>query len=215
MLITPMLLCGGSGARLWPLSRKSYSTQFVPLVDEDSLFQASARRLSGHFKRNAGIFLFRAIDILSVFKTYAPTLMAPVQAEDTSIDYAVMEKAILVADKSRSQDVKKAVAVLKAKGSAQATQFPKDHRPWGWFESLAVGDRVQVKRVLVHPGAALSLQSHARHSEHWIVVKGTAKVAVNDEVKLRQLILPVFSGWQRARRGACRKFNFIYRGAPC
>jgi mannose-1-phosphate guanylyltransferase/mannose-6-phosphate isomerase len=95
-----------------------------------------------------------------------------------------MNDAVLVADISRAQDVKKAVAALKAKGSVQATQFPKDHRPWGWFESLVVGDRFQVKRILVHPGASLSLQSHMHRSEHWIVVKGTAKVTVNDEVKL-------------------------------
>lgn len=426
MLITPVLLCGGSGTRLWPLSRKSYPKQFAPIMGEETLFQATARRLSGasdslrfaapmvltnsgfrfivteqlqaagidpgailiepegrntapavlaaalrahaedenavllvapsdhvvpdtaafhaavargleavaqgqlvtfgitpthaetgygylelaaaagagdaavplkkfvekpdaaraadmlasgNFNWNAGIFLFRAADILAAFKAYAPALMAPVQAaldearpdlgflrlapepwgraEDISIDYAVMEKAenlsvvpfdaawsdlggwdavwresgpdaqgvvaadgataidcrdtllrsdseqleivgiglegiiavamndaVLVADRSRVQDVKKAVAALKQKGAAQATQFPKDHRPWGWFESLVVSDRFQVKRIQVHPGAALSLQSHLHRSEHWIVVKGTAKITVNDEVKL-------------------------------
>ena len=71
-----------------------------------------------------------------------------------------MNDAVLVADMSRAQDVKKAVTALKAKGAAQATTFPKDHRPWGWFESLVVGSRFQVKRIHVHPGAALSLQSH-------------------------------------------------------
>jgi mannose-6-phosphate isomerase-like protein (cupin superfamily) len=85
---------------------------------------------------------------------------------------------------SRAQDVKKAVAALKAKGAPQATGFPKDHRPWGWFESLVVGPRFQVKRIHVHPGAALSLQSHFHRSEHWIVVEGTARVTVNDEVRL-------------------------------
>ena len=64
-----------------------------------------------------------------------------------------MNDAVLVADKSRAQDVKLAVAALKKpRAAAQAIQFPKDHRPWGWFESLAVGDRFQVKRILVHPG---------------------------------------------------------------
>ena len=92
--------------------------------------------------------------------------------------------AVLVADMSRAQDVKKAVAALKAKGSAQATTFPKDHRPWGWFESLVVGSRFQVKRVHVHPGAALSLQSHFHRSEHWIVVEGTARVTIDEDVRL-------------------------------
>ncbi|NKW78099.1 mannose-1-phosphate guanylyltransferase/mannose-6-phosphate isomerase [Rhodobacteraceae bacterium R_SAG7] len=429
MTITPILLCGGSGTRLWPLSRKSYPKQFVPLMGEETLFQASARRLSGqgagvgfgapmvltnsdfrfivteqlqavgidpgaiviepegrntapavlaaalraqaenpeavllvapsdhvvpdvaafhaavaqglravaegqlvtfgitpthaetaygylelaespdagaapgatvplkqfvekpdaaraaqmlaagNFKWNAGIFLFAAKDIIAAFKTHAPDLIPPVeaalqeaqvdlgflrlapgpwgQAEDISIDYAVMEKAqnlsvvpfdaewsdlggwdavwresgpdengvvasgtataidcsdtllrsdsdnlevvgigldgimavamndaVLVADKSRAQDVKLAVQALKDKGAAQATAFPKDHRPWGWFESLVVGSRFQVKRIMVHPGASLSLQSHFHRSEHWIVVEGTARVTVDDEVKL-------------------------------
>ena len=425
-MITPVLLCGGSGTRLWPLSRKSYPKQFVPLVGEETLFQASAKRLSGRsadlafaaplvltnsdfrfivteqlmaigidpgailiepegrntapailaaalhavatdpeailliapsdhvvpdaeafraavarglgavaqgdlvtfgitpdrpetgygylelasppdasgapvklkrfvekpdaaratemlaegsFLWNAGIFLTRARDLLAAFETHAAGLMAPVtaalaeakpdlgflrlapgpwsEAPDISIDYAVMEKApnlsvvpftaawsdlggwdavwresgpdaqgvvtsdgaiaidcentllrsdsdrlevvgiglknvmavamndaVLVADMSRAQDVKLAVEALKKKGAAQATHFPKDHRPWGWFESLVVGNRFQVKRILVHPGAALSLQSHFHRSEHWIVVEGTARVTVDDEVKL-------------------------------
>lgn len=426
MHITPILLCGGSGTRLWPLSRKSYPKQFVPLMGEETLFQASARRLAGttgdlsfappvvltnsdfrfivteqlqaigidpgavviepegrntapailaaalrvraqdpdavllvapsdhvvpdmaafhaavtqglaavetgqlvtfgitpthaetaygylelaetpaatgapvalkqfvekpdagraaemlaagNFKWNAGIFLFAAKDIIAAFEAHAADLIAPVQAAldeaqvdlgflrlapahwgqaaDISIDYAVMERAanlsvvpfdaawsdlggwdavwreagpdengvvvsgdataidchdtllrsdsdrlevvgiglegimavamndaVLVADKSRAQDVKLAVSALKKKGAAQATAFPKDHRPWGWFESLVVGSRFQVKRILVHPGASLSLQSHFHRSEHWIVVEGTAKVTVDDEVML-------------------------------
>ncbi|WP_306133405.1 mannose-1-phosphate guanylyltransferase/mannose-6-phosphate isomerase [Roseivivax marinus] len=424
--ITPVLLCGGSGTRLWPLSRKSYPKQFVPLLGDETLFQASARRLSGadealsfarpvaltnadfrfivteqlnlagidpgavliepegrntapailaaalhaaapdpeaillvapsdhvipddaafraavarglpavaagdlvtfgirpthpetaygylelsappgdggapvklsrfiekpgaaraaemlaegHFLWNAGIFLFRARDMIAACEAHAPQLIAPVRASleaaeidlgflrldpaawaecaDISIDYAVMERAsnlsvvpfdgawsdlggwdavwresgpdtdgvvasggataldcrdtllrsedaglevvgigldnviavatrdaVLVADMSRAQEVKRAVAALKGKGAAQATQFPKDHRPWGWFESLVVGPRFQVKRILVHPGAALSLQSHVHRSEHWVVVEGTARVTVDDEVKL-------------------------------
>ncbi|MCA0930781.1 mannose-1-phosphate guanylyltransferase/mannose-6-phosphate isomerase [Ruegeria profundi] len=426
MMITPVLLCGGSGTRLWPLSRKSYPKQFVPLVGDETLFQASARRLSGttetlqfsaptvltnsdfrfivaeqlqavgidpgviliepegrntapavlaaalhshakdpeavllvapsdhvvpdvaafqaavargmeavaqgqlvtfgitpahpetaygylelattpdssgspvplkqfvekpdlaratemleagNFKWNAGIFLFRASDMIAAFREYAPELMAPVeeavetakpdlgflrlnpdpwgQAKDISIDYAVMEKAtnlsvvpfdaawsdlggwdavwresgpnadgvvtggaataidcqnsllrsdsdqlelvgigldniiavamndaVLVADSSRAQDVKAAVTALKKKGAPQATAFPKDHRPWGWFESLVVGERFQVKRIHVHPGASLSLQSHFHRSEHWIVVEGTARVTIDDQQQL-------------------------------
>lgn len=421
--ITPVLLCGGSGTRLWPLSRKSYPKQFVPLVGETTLFQASAQRLagadfqapmvltnadfrfivteqlaavgidpgavliepagrntapavlaaalwlnqkdpealmlvapsdhvvpdaaafraavavgakaaragqivtfgikpthaetgygyleldgdpgdfspraialkcfvekpdapraaemlaSGNFLWNAGIFLFSVKTILAAFAAHAPDLVAPVETSiaagksdlgffrldpaawedlaDISIDYAVMEKAanltvvpfaagwsdlggwdavwresscdargvvtsanataidcdnsllrsedeglelvgiglkdvitvamrdaVLVADASRAQDVKQAVAELKAKQAKQATEFAMDHRPWGWFESLAVGERFQVKRIHVHPGAALSLQSHHHRSEHWIVVEGTAKVTVDDKVQL-------------------------------
>ena len=95
-----------------------------------------------------------------------------------------MPDAVLVAPKERAQDVKKAVALLKAKDILQAEIFPKDHRPWGWFESLALGERFQVKRICVKPGAALSLQSHNHRSEHWIVVEGTAKITIDDKVKL-------------------------------
>ncbi|MEY8838092.1 mannose-1-phosphate guanylyltransferase/mannose-6-phosphate isomerase, partial [Cribrihabitans sp. XS_ASV171] len=95
-----------------------------------------------------------------------------------------MKDAVLVASMDRAQDVKQAVTALKAKQAAQAESLPVDHRPWGWFESLAIGERFQVKRIHVHPGAALSLQSHHHRSEHWIVVAGTAKVTVDGEVRL-------------------------------
>ncbi|SLN53675.1 Alginate biosynthesis protein AlgA [Roseivivax jejudonensis] len=242
--------------------------------------ETAARMLSdGSYLWNAGIFLFRARDIVAAFERLAAEVVPPVgaalrQAEvdlgflrldpeawdaapDISIDYAVMEKAedlhvvpydgdwsdlggwdavwrasemdddgnaagegataidcrntllrsdserlelvgiglddmiavamkdaVLVAPKSRAQDVKKAVSALREKEAAQAETFPLDHRPWGWFESLVVGSRFQVKRILVHPGASLSLQSHFHRSEHWIVVEGTARVTVDDEVTL-------------------------------
>lgn len=422
-MITPVLLCGGSGTRLWPLSRKSYPKQFSSLIGDTTLFQASAQRLSGDgfaapmvltnsdfrfivteqlseigidpgsiliepegkntapavlaaalyleqsdpdgllliapadhvvpeaaafraavqagvpaakdgqlvtfgikpthaetgygylelaadpgdfsaralplncfvekpdalraqemldagtFLWNAGIFLFSVKTIIAAFRAHAPALIKPVEAaikqakpdlgflriapepwskvDDISIDYAVMERAenltvipfsdgwsdlggwdavlretsrdergvalsgaataidcdntllrseddtleivgiglkdivaiampdaVLIADTNRSQDVKLAVAALKQKNAKQAESFPKDHRPWGWFESLVIGNRFQVKRIVVHPGAALSLQSHHHRSEHWIVVEGTAKVSIDEEVKL-------------------------------
>ena len=66
----------------------------------------------------------------------------------------------------------------------QAEMSPKDHRPWGWFETLAISDRFQVKRILVTPGSSLSLQSHHHRSEHWVVVEGTAKVTVDENISL-------------------------------
>lgn len=92
--------------------------------------------------------------------------------------------AVLVANKNSSQDVRKVVDLLKSKKITQATIFPKDHRPWGWFESLAHGDGFQVKRIHVKPGAALSLQSHSCRSEHWIVVEGTANVTIDEEISI-------------------------------
>ncbi len=422
-MIHPVLLCGGSGTRLWPLSRKSYPKQFARLMGDESLFQASARRLSGdgfaaplivtgdpfrfivteqlaqteqasqgiliepegrntapavlaaalwlaerdadalmlvapsdhvipdadafratiaaatpraqagdlvtfgitpnrpetgygylelapgadagadtpqslarfvekpdearardmlaagNFLWNAGIFLFTAKTAIDAYRTHAPDMVDAVtaaladadcdlgftrladgpwaNADNISIDYAIMEKAdnlavmpfaagwsdlggwdavwlesgpddqgnvcsdhataiscedtllrsetpglelvgiglkdivaiamndaVLVAHKSDAQRVKEAVNALKARGASQAVQLPRDYRPWGWYESLVVGGRFQVKRIVVHPGAALSLQSHHHRSEHWIVVEGTARVTVGDEVKL-------------------------------
>ncbi len=95
-----------------------------------------------------------------------------------------MPDAVLVASMDRAQDVKQAVSALKAKGAKQAESLPIDHRPWGWFESLVIGDRFQVKRIHVNPGASLSLQSHHHRSEHWIVVEGTAEVTIDDKVQL-------------------------------
>ena len=95
-----------------------------------------------------------------------------------------MSDAVLVAPKERAQDVKMAVELLKAQDIEQSEIFPKDHRPWGWFESLALGERFQVKRIFVKPGASLSLQSHDHRSEHWVVVEGTAKITIDDDVKL-------------------------------
>ena len=73
---------------------------------------------------------------------------------------------------------------LKEKEIHQAEIFPIDHRPWGWFETIALGQRFQVKRIVVNPAAALSLQSHNHRSEHWVVVEGTAKITIDDDVKL-------------------------------
>ena len=94
-----------------------------------------------------------------------------------------MPDALLVMDKSRSQDVKHAVNKLIKKNVRQATVFPKDHRPWGWFESFTLSDRFQVKRIFVNPGASLSLQSHRYRSEHWIVVEGIARVTIGKDIK--------------------------------
>ncbi|MCL4136166.1 UNVERIFIED_CONTAM: hypothetical protein GTU68_025188 [Idotea baltica] len=95
-----------------------------------------------------------------------------------------MKDAVLVADSSRAQDVKDVVEVLKTNKAKQAENFPRDHRPWGWFETLAISERFQVKQIVVKPDGVLSLQSHMHRSEHWIVVTGTARVTIEDKVQL-------------------------------
>ncbi|MBC2836557.1 mannose-1-phosphate guanylyltransferase/mannose-6-phosphate isomerase [Paragemmobacter straminiformis] len=92
--------------------------------------------------------------------------------------------AVLVADAARAQEVRLAVDALRAKGARQAEHFARDHRPWGWFQTLALSDRFQVKRIVVKPGAALSLQSHVHRAEHWVVVSGTTRVTIGGDVRL-------------------------------
>ena len=89
--------------------------------------------------------------------------------------------AILVADKSQSQQVKKIVNELVTLKRTEHIQPRKVHRPWGWYDSIDEGDRFKVKRIQVKPGASLSLQKHQQRAEHWVVVKGTAEVICGDK----------------------------------
>ena len=255
------------------------AVDLLRFVEKPDVVGARKMLDAGNFLWNAGIFLFRACDMISAFEKYSNELLLPVKealgavtedldflrlepnawsrCEDVSIDYAIMERAknlvavpfsagwsdlggwdavlqemerddrgvatsnnahaidcedtllrsesrtlelvgiglknviavampdaVLVAHKDRAQDVKKVIKKLKTESIKQADKFPKDHRPWGWFETLAISGRFQVKRIFVDPGAALSLQSHHHRSEHWVVVEGTAQVTINDENKL-------------------------------
>ncbi len=248
-------------------------------VEKPELPRAEAMLASGQFLWNAGIFLVSVKTICTAFQQHAPDMIAPAQAaldgaeqdlgfrrlnaaafgqiEKISLDYAIMEKAdwvvavpldcgwsdlgawdalwgvsepdaagnvtsgevtaldcegsylrseepsmtmvglglkdvvavamrdaVLVADKSRSQEVKAVVETLRASGKGQADDYPRFHRPWGWYETLCLDTRFQVKRIMVKPDGVLSLQSHRHRSEHWIVVAGTAEVTIGDEVKL-------------------------------
>ena len=248
-------------------------------IEKPELHRAQSMIEAGNYLWNAGIFMFRAKDMIAAFKEHCALLFEAVQesiensnhdleflrlnpeswknCKDISIDYAVMEHlrnlvavplsagwsdlgswdavwremgpdetglamsnnahafdctntllrsentnqeivglglkdilvvampdAVLVSHKDQAQKVSTVVKALKKKKVKQAETSQKDHRPWGWFETLVNKDRFQVKQILVHPGAALSLQNHHHRSEHWIVVKGTAKVTIDDECKL-------------------------------
>jgi mannose-1-phosphate guanylyltransferase/mannose-1-phosphate guanylyltransferase/mannose-6-phosphate isomerase len=89
--------------------------------------------------------------------------------------------AVLVTTKQRDQDLKLVVDRLKATGHESATQTQRVHRPWGYYQSIHVGDRFQVKRITVNPGHKLSLQKHFHRAEHWVVVNGTALVTRDNE----------------------------------
>jgi mannose-1-phosphate guanylyltransferase/mannose-6-phosphate isomerase len=92
--------------------------------------------------------------------------------------------AVLVADRSQSQNVKKLVQQLEVKKREELSLHRKVHRPWGWYDSIDEAERFKVKRIQVKPGASLSLQKHHHRAEHWIVVKGTAQVTCGDKLTL-------------------------------
>jgi mannose-1-phosphate guanylyltransferase/mannose-6-phosphate isomerase len=102
-------------------------------------------------------------------------------------DVVVVETpdAVLVSDRKRSQDVKAIVGRLGQEARAEQNLHRKVHRPWGWYDSIDHGPRFQVKRIMVRPGASLSLQKHHHRAEHWIVVSGTAEVTCGE----RKLLL--------------------------
>jgi mannose-1-phosphate guanylyltransferase/mannose-6-phosphate isomerase len=101
-------------------------------------------------------------------------------------DIVIVETAdaVLVADRERSQEVKQIVAHLGREQRGEQALHRKVHRPWGWYDSIDAGPRFQVKRIMVKPGASLSLQKHHHRAEHWIVVSGTAEVTNGDKVVL-------------------------------
>ncbi len=111
---------------------------------------------------------------------YARRLVALVGVDDLIV--VETDDAILVAAKDKVQQVKEVVARLKAGQRSQAALHREVNRPWGSYDSVDVGDGFQVKRIKVKPGATLSLQSHQRRAEHWIVVRGTARVTRNNDV---------------------------------
>lgn len=90
--------------------------------------------------------------------------------------------ALLVADAAQAEAVKEVVAKLESLDASQAVQHRRVARPWGWYDSIDLGPRHQVKRIMVKPGASLSLQMHHHRAEHWVVVSGTAEVTNGDAV---------------------------------
>jgi mannose-1-phosphate guanylyltransferase/mannose-6-phosphate isomerase len=123
-------------------------------------------------------------DVISVDSrdsyAYARRLVALVGVDNLVV--VETDDAVLVARKDRVQQVKDVVARLKSDRRSQAALHREVHRPWGSYDSVDAGDGFQVKRIKVKPGAQLSLQSHARRAEHWIVVRGTARVTRDNDV---------------------------------
>jgi mannose-1-phosphate guanylyltransferase/mannose-6-phosphate isomerase len=113
--------------------------------------------------------------------------------------------AVMVVPRARSQEVKELVAKLKAAKRPEATDHKRVHRPWGYYESIDMGERFQVKRIVVVPGGKLSLQKHRHRSEHWVVVRGTAEVTIGDTVRAvhenESIYIPIGSVHRLANQG--------------
>ena len=140
-----------------------------------ALWDVSARDADGNARHGDVI----AIDSRNSY-AYGRRLVALVGVDDLIV--VETDDAVLVAHKDRVQEVKAVVAQLKADQRSQAALHREVHRPWGSYDSVDVGDGFQVKRIKVKPGATLSLQSHEQRAEHWIVVRGTARVTRNNDV---------------------------------
>ncbi len=113
---------------------------------------------------------------------YGNRLIAMVGLEDIVV--VETDDAVFVGHKDRVQDVKEIVGQIKREGRSEAAAHRKVYRPWGAYDSIDNGERFQVKRITVKPGATLSLQMHHHRAEHWIVVSGTAEVTRGDDVIL-------------------------------
>jgi mannose-1-phosphate guanylyltransferase/mannose-6-phosphate isomerase len=118
----------------------------------------------------------------SLLRSHDRHLLATLGVDDLIV--VTTPDATLVAHRDAAQDVKKIVEQLKAAGRSEHSLHRVVHRPWGNYDSLEEGERFQVKRIVVKPGASLSLQKHHHRAEHWIVVSGTAEVTCDDKVFL-------------------------------
>src|SRR5262245_47259539 len=113
--------------------------------------------------------------------------------------------AVMVVPRSRAQEVRELVVKLKAAKRAEATDHKRVHRPWGYYESIDMGERFQVKRIVVIPGGILSLQKHRHRAEHWVVVRGTAEVTIGEQVRAvhenESVYIPIGAVHRMANKG--------------
>ncbi len=113
--------------------------------------------------------------------------------------------AVMVVPRARAQEVKELVAKLKTAKRPEATDHKRVHRPWGYYELIDMGERFQVKRIVVIPGGVLSLQKHRHRAEHWVVVHGTAEVTIGDNIQAvheNELVyIPIGSVHRMANKG--------------
>ena len=124
----------------------------------------------------------KMLDAKNCFVSTSGQLTALIGVENLIV--VATQDAILVTSKQRSGDVKTLVETMRQDGVSEATEHPRVHRPWGWFQTLDLGQRFRVKRIVVYPAGRLSLQMHHHRAEHWVVVSGTARITVGEDEKV-------------------------------
>jgi len=164
---------------------ETFGVSMVPLVAGwsdlgawDAVWQVSERDDAG----NASVGDAIVSDSRNTLVHATSRLVSVVGLDDVIV--VETADAVLVVNRNRGQDVKQVVNQLQTSGRTEQTIHRLVHRPWGWYDSIDAGARFQVKRILVKPGAKLSLQMHHHRAEHWIVVRGTAEVTNGDQVIL-------------------------------
>ncbi|SEH32611.1 mannose-1-phosphate guanylyltransferase (GDP) [Magnetospirillum fulvum] len=123
-----------------------------------------------------------ALDSRDCYLRSETGLIAAVGVENLAV--VVTDDAVLVVSRDRAQDVKLVVEHLRAAGRSEQVSHVQVHRPWGFFQTLHSGERFQVKRLTLKPGAKISLQKHFHRAEHWVVVNGTAQVTCGEETRI-------------------------------
>lgn len=144
----------------------------------DALWRTLPKDASGNVVRG-DVLLHACHDTLAISEN---RLIACIGTDNLVI--AETSDAVLIVNQQCTQEVKKIVDILKQQSRPEIRSHRKIYRPWGWYDSVDMGERFQVKRIVVNPGASLSLQMHHHRAEHWIVVRGTARVSRADETYL-------------------------------
>lgn len=143
----------------------------------DAIWAISERDADGNAAQGPAMFL----DTEGSYVSSEDQLVATLGLKHVVV--VATRDAVLVADKARASEVKNVVEALKKAGRPEAVSHARVFRPWGWYQTLAMQDRFQVKRIVVYPGGKLSLQKHFHRSEHWVVVKGLARVTIEAETR--------------------------------
>ena len=165
----------------------------------DALFDITPRDAGGNVLHGPAV----TIDSTGCIVHSDGQLVAAAGVNDMVI--VTTSDAVMVVPRARAQEVRELVNKVKAAKRPEATDHKRVHRPWGYYESIDMGERFQVKRIVVIPGGVLSLQKHRHRSEHWVVVRGTAEVTIGDQIRPvhenESIYIPIGSVHRMANRG--------------